>query len=157
MKIQTVEVVCISEVVYLRVWRWRTEMGLIRLWGTVQIQSIRRTLWPVTDAWFRRIAGGGVTTWRFRQATGELACFSVQKITELKAVINDGRHKKIDIKFFKRHNFAFSGPLRISSPARVTYDFAKFRFWTLCDAWPTNWLNQYSIGEPWSIYFICLY
>jgi len=46
-----------------------------------------------------------------RWVQGELACFSVQKITELKAVINDGKHKKIDIKFFKRHNFAFSGPL----------------------------------------------
>ena len=49
---------------------------------TVLIQSIRHTLWPVTDAtkfWFRRVAGEGVTAGNFRQAAGKFACFSVKK------------------------------------------------------------------------------
>jgi len=43
-----------------------------------------------TKFWFRRIAGEGVTARNFHQAAGELACFSIKKFTELKAVINDG-------------------------------------------------------------------
>jgi len=48
--------------------------------------------------WFHHIVEG-VTARIFHQGAGELACFPLKKIMELKAVINDGRHKKIDIKF----------------------------------------------------------
>jgi len=42
-----------------------------------------------------------VTTRNFHQAAHELACFFVKSFygMELKAVISDVRHKKIDIKF----------------------------------------------------------
>ena len=44
---------------------------------TVLIQSIRRTLWPVTDAtkfWFRRITEEGVTASNFRRNAGVALC-----------------------------------------------------------------------------------
>jgi len=63
------------------------------------------------EFWFHHVAGEGVTARNFRQAAGELACFSIKRFTELKAVINDGWHKKIDLTFLKRHNFAFSRPI----------------------------------------------
>jgi len=63
----------------------------------------------ISGAW--RSTEEGVTTRNFRQAACELACFSVNFFYEPKAVINDMKHKKIDIKFNWRHNFAFSQPL----------------------------------------------
>ena len=56
----------------------------------------------MTDAikfWFHHIAREGVTARTFCQAAGKLACFSIILFTELKAVMNDGRHKKIETKF----------------------------------------------------------